>query len=67
MILEPFKNGNPRKLPAYLTISRGQQFRDVDLETYPRLAKFAEDQKPKFRYDAVRCVWQYIGFDWIIP
>lgn len=67
MIPEPFKNGNLRKLPQYLTISRGQQLRDIDLEHYERLWLFVKNNKSKFRYLPVQQAWQYIGFDWVIP
>ena len=65
--LEPFKNGNLRKLPAYLTISRGQQFADTDIEQYSRIRSFVQNNLPKFRHDPLRMVWQYIGFDCVIP
>ncbi len=54
------------KLPKYLVISKGAKIPCYMIE-HPRIRKFIDENKAKFKYDPVNHEHEYIGFDRIIP
>jgi hypothetical protein len=52
--------------PKYLTISKGTKI-PCQLIEHPRIRKFMDDNKDKFKYDPINQYHEYIGFDWVMP